>query len=243
MTTVSLQRYNKYMSKGNNQALQLFHGSDHVIEQPEYGGGSANNDYGRGFYCTKSEELAKEWACGRGGDGFANEYLVDITGLDMIDLNSSKYCILNWLAVLTHHRTYWQNRSISADAKAYLQDNFYVDISRYDIVKGYGADDSYFTFAQDFVSNAIPLDTLRKAMHIGELGEQIVIKSKRSFERIDFTGSTPADASIYYEKKTERDRKARLLYRKYRSELVGTDGIYMLDIVREGMKNGDPRLQ
>ena len=231
------------MNTDNDQILQLFHGSEHIIEHPEYGGGSANNDYGRGFYCTKSIELAKEWACGRGLDGFANEYRVDTAELGILDLNSENYCILNWLAVLTRHRTYWQNSSISADAKAYLQDNFYVDISQYDIVKGYRADDSYFTFAQDFVSNAIPLDTLRKAMHLGELGEQIVIRSKRAFERIGFAGSTPADVSVYYEKKTERDRRARLLYRKYRSELVGTDGIYMLDIVREGMKNGDPRLQ
>lgn len=231
------------MSKGNDQALQLFHGSDHVIEQPEYGGGSASNDYGRGFYCTASVELAKEWACGRGGDGFANGYRLDTNGLDILDLNSEDFSILNWLAVLTHHRTYWQNSSISADAKAYLQDNFYVDISRYDIVKGYRADDSYFTFAQDFVSNAIPLDTLRKAMHLGELGEQIVLKSKRAFERVEYAGSIPTDAEIYYEKKTERDRRARLSYRKYRSELAGTDGVYMLDIVREGMKNGDPRLQ
>ena len=54
------------------------------------------------------------------------------------------YNILNWLAVLTKHRTYWQNSSISAEAKVYLQEYFYVDVSVYDVVIGYRADDGGF---------------------------------------------------------------------------------------------------
>ena len=44
-------------------AIDLWHGSSRVIKHPEYGLGKPNNDYGRGFYCTRSVELAKEWAC------------------------------------------------------------------------------------------------------------------------------------------------------------------------------------
>lgn len=40
----------------------LYHGSREIVEHPLYGKGSENNDYGQGFYCTESMELAKEWA-------------------------------------------------------------------------------------------------------------------------------------------------------------------------------------
>ena len=40
--------------------ITLFHGSDHVIEKPDLYLGKRNNDYGQGFYCTESAELAKE---------------------------------------------------------------------------------------------------------------------------------------------------------------------------------------
>ncbi|MDO4418620.1 MAG: DUF3990 domain-containing protein [Eubacteriales bacterium] len=46
---------------------------------------------------------------------------------------------------------------------------------------GYRADDSYFTFAQDFVSGVIPLSKLSEAMHLGRLGERIVFKSREEF--------------------------------------------------------------
>ena len=38
----------------------IFHGSTEIVEVPIFGKGSENNDYGKGFYCTESLELAKE---------------------------------------------------------------------------------------------------------------------------------------------------------------------------------------
>ncbi len=40
----------------------LYHGSDHIISTPQFHGGKPHNDYGYGFYCTESCEMAKEWA-------------------------------------------------------------------------------------------------------------------------------------------------------------------------------------
>lgn len=34
-----------------------------IVEVPQFGIGKTYNDYGQGFYCIKSIELAKEWAC------------------------------------------------------------------------------------------------------------------------------------------------------------------------------------
>ena len=49
----------------------LYHGSNEKIEKPLLGKGKVYNDYGQGFYCTEHIELAKEWSCTEGVDGFA----------------------------------------------------------------------------------------------------------------------------------------------------------------------------
>ena len=223
--------------------MLIYHGSDHIIENPVYNGSKKTNDYGYGFYTTESIELAKEWACGNNTDGIANIYEFDMTGLKILRLNDSGFNILNWLAVLTRFRSYWQNGSISEEAKDYLQRNFFIDPDPYDVIIGYRADDSYFSFAQDFVAGTISLSKLSDAMRLGKLGEQIVLKSKFAFDHITFIGSEPASAKTYYERKVVRDREARREYRKTKGADDGINGIYMLDIMREEMKNGDPRLQ
>ena len=221
----------------------VYHGSDHIIETPLYNGSKRTNDYGYGFYTTESNELAMEWACSDNRDGFANIYELNTDGLHILNLNDSQYCILNWLAVLTKYRSYWQSGSVAEEAKNYLQKNFFVDPSGYDIVIGYRADDSYFSFAQDFVSGAISLRKLSEAMRLGKLGEQVVLKSEKSFSQIRFIDAEAAAAEIYFEKKSIRDRDARRAYRLSRKEAENINELYMLDIMREEIRNGDPRLR
>ena len=111
------------------------------------------------------------------------------------------------------------------------------------MIIGYRADDSYFSFAQDFVSGAISLSKLSEAMQLGKLGEQIVMKSRKAFAQIRFTGAEPADAAIWYEKKITRDREARRAYRKTKVKSDRANELFMIDIIREKMENGDPRLR
>ena len=223
--------------------MLVYHGSDHIIEKPAYNGSKRTNDYGYGFYTTESIELAKEWACSDQRNGFANIYEFNPEGLSVLHLNSPEYSILNWLAILTKYRSYWQNGSIAEEAKNYLQQHFFVDPAPYDVIIGYRADDSYFTFAQDFVAGAISLKKLSEAMRLGKLGEQIVLKSEKAFEHIRFVGAEPADAETYYEKKALRDREARRAYRSTRQVSNALNELYMIDIMREGIENGDPRLR
>ena len=220
----------------------VYHGSDHLIPFPRYNGSKRTNDYGYGFYTTENIELAKEWACSENRDGFANRYELDMEGLTVLRLNSPDFSILNWLAILARYRSYWQKGSVSESAKDYLQRHFFIDPAQYDIIIGYRADDSYFTFAQDFVAGTISLARLSEAMRLGRLGEQIVLKSKASFEHLRFLGAEPADAALYFEKKLARDREARRAYRVTRHSSDGVHELYMLDIMREGIENGDPRL-
>lgn len=221
----------------------LYHGSESVITKPLYEKGAKNNDYGRGFYCTENKELAKEWACAKNKNGFINQYNLDLSNMRILYLNSPEYSVLNWLAILAAYRTYWQKGSIAEEAKKYLADNFLLDISGYDIIIGYRADDSYFSFAQDFVMGAISLQKLSEAMRLGKLGEQVVLKSEKAFEKINFLGYEAVAAVEYYTKKVTRDRNAQREYRKSRKTQAAIQELYILDIMRENIKHGDPRLQ
>ena len=223
-------------------SVRLYHGSEVIVEKPEFGKGARHNDYGKDFYCTKNPELAREWACAKQKNGYVNIYDLDITGLRVLNLNDPQYNILNWLAILADNRTYWQNGSIAEDAKDYIKTHFLLDISGYDVIIGYRADDSYFSFAQDFVAGVISLEKLSEAMRLGKLGEQIVLKSPKAFEHIEFVGCENVDSDIYYTRKMERERDARREYRKRKREKADIHELYIIDIMREEMTNGDARL-
>lgn len=223
--------------------LNVYHGSDHVIEVPLHHGGKRTNDFGYGFHTAADVALAREWACSDNRDGFVNCYEADLDGLSVLDLTTPEYTLLNWLAILANYRTFWQQGSIAEEARAYLKQHFFIDPSPYDVVMGYRADDSYFSFARDFVSGAISLERLSGAMRLGKLGEQIVFKSREAFLHIRYTGAESVSAAIWYEKKIARDREARRQYRRTKTAGTMTGELFMIDIMREGIENGDPRLR
>ena len=218
----------------------IYHGSKDIIEKPEFGKGNQKNDYGLGFYCTENVELAKEWACSNNEtNGYANQYEIDLSDYKVLDLREEKYSILNWMALLLKFRTFDVNTPISAQAKEYILENFYVDVEEYDVIIGYRADDSYFSFAKDFINNTISVEQLAEAMRLGELGIQIVLKSKKAFDTVKYKSYELAECKEYYVKRVSRDKKARETYLSgYRQNLV-SDGLFVIDIIRKGLKNGD----
>jgi len=222
----------------------LHHGSVGIVKKPEYGKGNPRNDYGLGFYCTKVLELAKEWACADKRGGFANIYTIDTSALSIIDLTNSQYGLINWLAILVNNRIFTITSPMAVEAKEYITEYFLPDLSLFDAVTGYRADDSYFAFAMDFLSNTISLRQLGRAMRLGDLGEQFVLKSRKAFDLIQFVRYEAVDGDIYYPKRKMRDMEAREQYLK-RERKTGRSGedIFMLDILREEMKQGDERLQ
>lgn len=217
--------------------MKLYHGSLFEIKNPLFKGGKPNNDYGVGFYCTEDIELAKEWGCSEEKDGFANEYDFDINALSVLDLNGAEFSILNWLAILLENRTFETRSEIAVAAKEYLLKNFSVQYEKYDVIKGYRADDSYFSFANAFLNNTISLQKLNVAMKLGKLGEQVVLKSEKSFSNIYFVRSYISSKETYYPKKIKRDFDARTSFSELRIQKDLTEGIFMLDIIRQELKN------
>ena len=170
----------------------------------------------------------------------ANKYSIYTTGLKILDLTNKRYSILNWVAILLKHRTFDLSNEISKQAKEYLIKNFYIDVDEYDIVIGYRADDSYFSFARDFINNTISLRQLSKAMELGQLGKQVVIISKLAFDKLHFEGFDTADRLEYFIKRKTRDEKAREDYLKgtRKSSILAND-VFVVDIMRKGLKDGD----
>lgn len=220
----------------------LFHGSNHIVQTPIYGKGNPENDYGLGFYCTRERELAMEWACAEDNDGFANEYKLNTEGLNILHLNENGYHILNWFAILLENRIFDLSTPISVRAKNYILDTFLPDYKKYDLIEGYRADDSYFSFSRAFLANGITLDQLRRAMRLGKLGEQVVLRTPAAFDAISFQQAIPVDASIYHLKRLSRDRKAREDFRKMLTDIPDSEEIYVSTIVNEKWTNDDPRL-
>ena len=221
----------------------LYHGSSSVIERPLFGYGKTYNDYGLGFYCTESLDMAKEWGAGKERDGYANCYELDCSGLRILDLNGPEYGILHWLAVLLQNREFDLPSGLAFEAKEYLLANFSIDLRTYDAVTGYRADDSYFSFAQDFLNGTISYRQLNNAMHLGKLGRQFVLRSEEAFDRIRFKGFEKVDSVQWYAKRMLRDKAARREYFSVERSRRQRGDLYILQILDEEMNADDPRLR
>ena len=205
------------------------------------GKGNPKNDYGLGLYCTENIELAKEWACSTGKDGFVNGYEVELDDLSICDLTQCH--ILNWMAILLDNRTFDLSMGLASTARDYILEQFLPDYKNFDIIKGYRADDSYFSFAKDFLNNSLSLEGLAEAMKLGKLGEQVVLKSEKAFEILNFHEATPVDSSVYHPKWKNRDHRARMDYQNMKRNANPLEGTFIIDIIRQQWKNDDERLR
>jgi len=223
--------------------LTLFHGSPRIVREPVFGAGNPRNDYGLGFYCTERTELAAEWACTEGRDGFVNIYHLDPEGLEVLRLLEPEYHVLNWLAVLLENRIFTLAPGLPQESKAFVLKRFLPDYRGYDIMVGYRADDSYFAFANAFLNGTISLEQLRQAMRLGELGEQVVVRSERAFESLLFGGILPVPYEEFYPRRMARDRNAREAFRLEKERTDVREGVYILDLIRGNWRNDDARLR
>ena len=212
----------------------IYHGSEFIIEKPEYLKGNVHNDYGLGFYCCSNKKLAKEWAAKRSGHGYVNKYRIRDDRLKILDLTKAPFNdVLYWVALLMHHR------ELSTDLRdnyprelKYLEEKYLIDLTAYDIVIGFRADDSYFRFPGAFVRSEITLESLNKIFQAGALGKQYVVISERAFKLIhflDYEEAVEQSRADYYSRKSGAD--------KVFADLLNADryakGVRMRDLVAD----------
>lgn len=221
----------------------IYHGSSKIIEKPLFGVGKTYNDYGLGFYCTENIDMAKEWGVSKNLNGYANAYKIETDGLSILDLNSSDFTILHWLSVLVENRSFDTSSAIAQEAKDYLLKNFSVSYKDFDVITGYRADDSYFSFAQDFLNGTISVRQLGNAMKLGKLGTQFVLKSQKAFDSIEFLNYEVAEISEWLLKKESRDKEARRQYFDVEKNKRQRGDLYIVQILDEEIKADDSRLR
>ena len=210
---------------GDNK-ITIYHGSPNIIKIPEFGKGGLKNDYGRGFYTTKNKGLAGEWAVlWTVKDGYINEYILDtnelcILHLDRMDIN-------HWIAILMDNR---EGRYEDPAVYGLIRDfkkKYLLDLNEFDVIIGWRADDSYFSYVESFALGLLSIENLSKVMKLGNLGQQICLRSKKAFapENIRFVCSYIASADRFYSVAKQRDSEARRAYddlMRYGSPRQGT---------------------
>lgn len=218
--------------------MTLYHGSGLVVQKPDVSYGKKSNDYGQGFYCTESEELEREWACPGEKDGISNRYRLKTDGLRIFWLNGeAEESLLIWISVLLSNRKLNMDTEETCEGIRFLQSRYLMSLETADLVIGFRADDSYFSFVKDFLNNRISLEQLRQALRLGAVGEQIVIKSQRAAAALEFEGYEIVDWKEYYMKRLQRDQALRNMYQELKQN-ADVSGRYMRDIVKERNSSG-----
>lgn len=214
----------------------IYHGSKEIIKKPKKEKGKINNDYGQGFYCTFDIELAKEWAAKHNTICFVNEYELDMSNLKVLNLLDDKYSVLNWIAILVNNRTFNISAPIAKRAKEFLLKNYLIDISSYDVIIGYRADDSYFSIAKSFLNNTLSLSNLEISLKLGDLGIQVVLVSDQAFDNLIFTKSHDVDYKLYNMQFYLKDETARQIFLNEINCLEINNEIYINDIMKRENK-------
>ena len=210
--------------------LKIYHGSNKIIKEPIFGVGKKYNDYGIGFYSTEDMELAKEWSCTSEEDGFVNCYELKIDNLRILNLSNKNYNILNWITLLVENRILKINTPVMKSSYDWLVKNYKIHIEDYDIIIGYRADDSYFSFARAFLNNEITLEQLELTLKLGDLGEQVVLKSEKAFKSLKYIGFERTNGKKYFNRRCERDSLARKKYFELLEQ--NSNGRYIVDLIR-----------
>ena len=192
----------------NMNEMMLYHGSKYEVVSPEFGKGNPENDYGLGFYCTRELNLAKEWSVTANESGIVNKYSIDISGLKILNLQDLG--VIDWLVILMNHRVVNFYNIVSETRRKRFLDKYKekYNLEEYDIIIGYRADDSYFSFVRDFIDERIYVEDLKELLLAGNLGLQYVLKSKKAFDRLKFIESENVDKE-YFKYRKNRDTNAR----------------------------------
>lgn len=216
--------------------IPLYHGSPNKICVPQYGYGEDKHDYGRGFYTTLDFELACEWAVciSQGQNGYVHKYILDAAELSILNLNET-YGVLTWLAILAKHRSAATSKKYKLNEKKLIDKYYDKEIENFDVIIGYRADDSFFSFAKQAIRGEVDICLLEEIMQQGKLGYQIFLQSEKAFKHIKEIDKNEegfyqeVDYQKYSNLYNGRDVKAR----DYVADLIESDKNTLTDTIEK----------
>lgn len=190
--------------------MRVYHGSPEENFIPRFGLGNERHDYGRGFYLTEFPELAKEWAVASdpSRNGWMHAYDLDLDGLRVLDFGALDP--LAWLAELMKHRDADTSRYYRVNAPKFIA-KYGVDVSEYDVIRGWRANASYFYICKSFVRNNIGVGFLDELLRLGNLGIQYFLRTEKAFAALTEIEAEKelVSAAEWYGSYNRRDTDAR----------------------------------
>ena len=147
--------------------VEIFHGSNQTVENPKILVQGFYKDFGYGFYCTRMEKQAMRWALTKKYAHCVNVYSYsENTGLKI-----KKFENMNdeWLDFIANCRKGTEHN--------------------YDIVEGPMADDTIWTYVEDFLSENISREAFWELAKFRHPTHQIVFCTELSLESLCFERS------------------------------------------------------
>jgi hypothetical protein len=201
----AVQLKNKY------NYIILYHGSKDIVRKPRFGVGNIKNDYGQGFYTTRSMRLASEWA-GKNGEeacAYVNEYKLYTDGLIIEDIGGD---FMLWVAALAKGREMWKRGSGPKNTSEFIAKYYDNRLDKADVIVGWRADDNLYSVVEDFLLGKLSKKGVLTSLHFGGLGIQYFIKSELAFKRIEFVRSIKVNKTDFYILANDREIRASSLY-------------------------------
>ena len=147
--------------------MELFHGSNVVVDQPKIITDGYYKDFGYGFYCTNLEKQAKRWALVKQHGHVVNVY-------DYLEKKSLNILVFDemtdeWLDFVVACR-----QGIKHD---------------YDMVEGPMADDTIWNYVDDFTRGEISRTAFWELVKFKYPTHQIVFCSEKALKQLRFKRS------------------------------------------------------
>lgn len=150
-----------------NETINIYHGSNVLVEMPQIIVSGFYKDFGYGFYCTNIETQARKWALTKKGDSIVSVYSYQED--KSLKLLSFPQMTEEWLDFVVNCR-----RGIKHD---------------YDIVEGPMADDQIWDYVEDFIERSITREAFWVLAKFKHPTHQIVFCTPKSLSTIKFERS------------------------------------------------------
>lgn len=147
--------------------MNIFHGSNQIVEHPKILTQGFYKDFGYGFYCTKMEKQAKRWALTKKSPHYVNVY--EYTPDTSIKILTFPELSENWLDFV-------------ADCRSGKEHD-------YDIVEGPMADDTIWDYVEDFLNGNISRNAFWELTKFKYPTHQILFCTQKALNTITFLRS------------------------------------------------------
>lgn len=147
--------------------MELYHGSNVIVQKPKIVTNGFYKDFGYGFYCTNIEKQAKRWAITK-----RNQHIVNIYS----------YCKKSKLKIKKYEEMSDEWLDFVVDCRRGTEHDF-------DIVEGPMADDTIWDYVEDFLQGRISREAFWVLVKFKYPTHQIVFCTETALDTLNFERS------------------------------------------------------